>query len=104
LDESGNFTGIAEIFDKPNMPWWFVRVPDELCASLEIFAERGQGNPAFHKMPPRQLADDDFTISVYYTVYFFCLQALAGIHAYPLNSNHGQNILGGNLIFYVNRF
>jgi hypothetical protein len=39
--ESGSFAGIAEIFDKPNMPWWFVRVPDELCAPLEIFAERG---------------------------------------------------------------
>jgi hypothetical protein len=39
--ESGSFTGIAEIFDKPNMPWWFVRVPTELSKPLEIFAERG---------------------------------------------------------------
>ena len=39
--ECVSFTGIAELFAKPNMPWWFVKVPDELCAPLEKYAERG---------------------------------------------------------------
>ena len=35
------FSGIVEIFDKKNMPWWFVRVPKELSYPYEILADRG---------------------------------------------------------------
>ena len=36
-----SFSGIVEIFDKDNMPWWFVRVPKELSSPYEILADRG---------------------------------------------------------------
>ena len=35
------FSGIVEIFDKDNMPWWFVRVPKKLSSPYEILADRG---------------------------------------------------------------
>ena len=35
------FSGIVEIFDKENMPWWFVRVPKKLSCPYDIFADRG---------------------------------------------------------------
>ena len=35
------FSGIVEIFDKENMPWWFVRVPKKISSPYEILADRG---------------------------------------------------------------
>jgi len=35
------FSGIVEIFDKENMPWWFVRVPKKLSDPYEVLADRG---------------------------------------------------------------
>ena len=35
------FSGIVEIFDKENMPWWFVRVPKKISGPYEILADRG---------------------------------------------------------------
>ena len=35
------FSGIVEIFEKENMPWWFVRVPKKLSSPYEILADRG---------------------------------------------------------------
>ena len=35
------FSSIVEIFDKENMPWWFVRVPKELSSPYEVLADRG---------------------------------------------------------------
>jgi len=35
------FSGIVEIFDKKNMPWWFVRVPKHISKPYEILAKRG---------------------------------------------------------------
>jgi Domain of unknown function (DUF1905). len=35
------FSGIVEVFDKCNMPWWYVRVPKKTSSPYEIFAERG---------------------------------------------------------------
>jgi len=35
------FSGIVEIFDKENMPWWFVRTPKALSSLYEMFADRG---------------------------------------------------------------
>jgi hypothetical protein len=35
------FNSIVEIFDKDNMPWWFVRVPKELSEPYEVLADRG---------------------------------------------------------------
>ncbi len=35
------FSGVVEIFDKCNMPWWFVRVPKKISEPYEILADRG---------------------------------------------------------------
>jgi len=35
------FSGIVEIFDKSNMPWWFVRVPKKISTPYEVLADRG---------------------------------------------------------------
>ena len=35
------FTGTVEIFDKPNMPWWYVRVPTTKSAPYESLSDRG---------------------------------------------------------------
>jgi len=38
---SETFSGVVEIFDKENMPWWFVRVPKNLSTPYEHLADRG---------------------------------------------------------------
>ena len=35
------FGGIVEIFDKDNMPWWYVRVPKKISRPYEVLANRG---------------------------------------------------------------
>ena len=40
-ERGGAFSGVVEIFDKDNMPWWFVRVPKKLSMPYEILADRG---------------------------------------------------------------
>ncbi|MCL2640066.1 MAG: DUF1905 domain-containing protein [Phycisphaerales bacterium] len=35
------FRGIVEIFDKCNMPWWYVRVPKKMSGLYAAFADRG---------------------------------------------------------------
>ena len=35
------FNAIVEIFDKENMPWWFVRVPKKISSPYENLADRG---------------------------------------------------------------
>jgi len=35
------FKGIVEVFDKCNMPWWYVRVPKKISSPYEDLADRG---------------------------------------------------------------